>query len=323
MKDQYMRKINLCLLGITGAIALAVCIANAETFNEDFAYDPFTRGWQVYGEPTLFAWNPTNQNLQVTWDSTRPNSYFYRKLETILTLADAFELQFNLQLENVVVDGWGFQIALGFINLEDATSTNFLRGTGANSPNLFEFDYFPDVGFGPSIAVTMTDASSRFAFWYATVPLECGVNYRVQLIHPPGATNVEAFVWVDDQLYTSLAYCWVSTNFTDFRLNTIAISSYSDAGSGGTIRANGIVDNITISTPPQPMQNIVYEFEEGACVVQFLSQTNWAYTLQRTQDFATWTDVSTNVIGTGAILQLKDTNPPIDRAFYRVRAYRP
>lgn len=318
-----MLKTSLVLPVLTGAIALTSCIVTADTFTEDFATDPFARGWRVYGNTNLFVWNPTNQTLEVTWNSSQPNSYFYRPLGTILTLADEFEIAFDLKLESVEVMGWGFELAVGLINVESATSPNFLRGTGMNSPDLFEFDYFPDAGFGPSITATMADSNSRLAFWWASVPLESGVQYRIRLYHAAGTTNIAGMVLVDGQVYTSLPLSWVSTNFTDFRLNAISISSYSDENSGGAILAHGLVDTLVVTTPSPPVANLICGFAEGTWQMQFQSQPNWVYALERTRDFITWTDVSPNVVGTGAVLSLQDTNPPVDRAFYRVRAYRP
>jgi len=318
-----MLKTRLVLPVLTGAIGLTSCIVTADTFTEDFATDPLARGWQVYGNTNLFVWNPTNQTLEVTWDSSESNSYFYRSLGTILTLADEFELAFDIKLENADVTGWGFELAVGFMNVESATSPNFLRGTGMNSPDLFEFDYFPDAGFGPSITATMADSNSRLSFWWASVPLELGVQYRIRLYHAAGTTNIAAVVLVDGQVYTSLPYSWVSTNFTDFRLNAISISSYSDESSGGAILAHGLVDNLVVTIPSPPVANLSCGFDAGTWQMQFQSQTNWVYALERTRDFITWTDVSPNVAGTGAVLSLQDTNPPVDHAFYRVRAYRP
>jgi hypothetical protein len=34
--------------------------------------------WRQFGDGSLFQWNATNQHLEVTWDSSRTNSLFYR-----------------------------------------------------------------------------------------------------------------------------------------------------------------------------------------------------------------------------------------------------
>src|SRR2546425_10251972 len=72
------------------AIWLAAAAVQGASILETFDSNPATRGWHVFGDTNLFAWNAANQNLSVTWDSSRPNSYFYRAVGTILTRSDDF-----------------------------------------------------------------------------------------------------------------------------------------------------------------------------------------------------------------------------------------
>jgi hypothetical protein len=71
------------------------------------------------------------------------------------------------------------------------------------------------------------------------------------------------------------------------------------------------------------IKNLAGGFQGGQWRAQFLSCSNWLFTLQRTADFQSWTNVSTATAGNGANLFLSDTNPPASRAFYRVKAERP
>ena len=92
------------------------------------------------------------------------NSYFYHPLGTILTRDDDFSLAFDLQLNDAEASGYGFELAIGFLNLAEATSTNFNRssGEGGNSPDLVEFTYFPDAGYGPTVWPVFVDTNSDF-----------------------------------------------------------------------------------------------------------------------------------------------------------------
>ena len=63
--------------------------------------------------------------------------------------------------------------------------------------------------------------------------------------------------------------------------------------------------------------------QQAAWQAQFCSQSYWLYTLQRSGDFQSWTNVSPATPGNGTNLCLQDTNPPPDKAFYRVSASRP
>ena len=80
-----MLKLRLSLLALASVFIVASTRLGAETFQENFTTDPAARNWRAFGTASLFHWNSTNQNLEVTWDSAQPNSYFHRPLGTVLT----------------------------------------------------------------------------------------------------------------------------------------------------------------------------------------------------------------------------------------------
>src|SRR5260221_6666079 len=83
-------------------ILLIVCrLCQAATISESFVSDPAIRGWQSFGVTNLFAWNTTNQNLAVTWDSSKSNSYFFIPVQTILAGSDDFSIALDLYLNDV------------------------------------------------------------------------------------------------------------------------------------------------------------------------------------------------------------------------------
>ena len=63
---------------------------------DDFFTDPARNGWKTFGGADLFHWNPTNECIEVTWDTERENSYFYHPLGTIISKADDFKLEFRI-----------------------------------------------------------------------------------------------------------------------------------------------------------------------------------------------------------------------------------
>jgi hypothetical protein len=302
---------------------MALSPVDAVTFSEDFAVNPAADGWKIFGDTNLFQWNPTNQNLEVTWDSSQTNSYFCHSIGTILTSNDAFSLQFDLRLDDVTVGGYGFELAVGFLNFADATRASFFRGTGRDSPNLVEFDYFPDAGFGPSLDVTLVDQTrTNFHFFYDVQPLDAGVTHHIILTHAAGTATITAQIFANGSFYTALPFSYFTANFLDFRVDTIAIESYSDAYSGGSILAHGIADNLVVTVPPPPIQDFTGNFTNGIWQAQFISQSNWLYTIERTADLQSWMSVATTS-GNATNLFLQDINPPANKAFYRVRAERP
>ena len=116
----------------------------------------------------------------------------------------------------------------------------------------------------------------------------------------------------------------LNADFTDFRVDTFSITSYTDDGDDyDSVLAHGVVDNIAITTPPPPVADVVGFPTNGQWQVQFLSRSNWLYTLERTEDFASWTSASLSKSGSGSGMVLNDSNAPPQKAFYRVRAERP
>ena len=305
---------KICSLALAGLFVLSV--SHATLIQEKFRIDPALDGWQVFGDPNLFRWDSVNQNLDVTWDSSQTNSYFYHPLGQTFTKADSFCVQFDLNLTDVDVTGF-FEIAAGLCNLADATSTNFSRANGI-SPNLFEFDYFPDGGYGPSIDATLFDASSIFYYAYDdSQPLANGATYRVVLIHRAGESTISGTVFTNGQVFTTLPQI-ASGGADDFRLDTLCVSSYTttDDSYGDALLAHGTVDNLAFASP-LPVDQIK---ALAAGEIQFVSDINWLFTLEQTADFKTWTPAAPVVFGNGMNLVLQATNPPADKSFYHVRA---
>jgi hypothetical protein len=83
------------------------------------------------------------------------------------------------------------------------------------------------------------------------------------------------------------------------------------------------LDNLVITFPAPPAQNLAVASSNGIWQVQFTDRTNWLYTLERSMDLLSWSDASGAVPGVDSTLILQDTNAPADKAFYRVRAQRP
>jgi len=303
---------------------------------QDFSADPRQNGWAIAGDTNLFQWDSTNQNLRVTWDSSQPNSYFYHPLGTILTRADDFTLALDVRLDTI---GAGpdpaklatFPIAIGLINLDVATSPGFIRGTGTGSPDLVELAYFWDSGFGATAWPTVVSTNSVFNYNgrsdYAILELNRGDWYRIALgFAASNQTLVTTITNLSSNVGLELTQ-QVNTNFTDFRVTALSVSSYSDARQdsafAGSVLAQGAIDNIVATVPPPPLQEVIGALQNGAWEVQFGSASGWLYTLQRSIDLRSWADVPPSAAGLTAPLILRDTNSPSTHAAYRVRADRP
>ncbi|HEY5298441.1 MAG TPA: hypothetical protein VIK59_11010 [Verrucomicrobiae bacterium] len=310
---------KICLIIAVASLSI-LSVAQATLVYEKFTTDPALDGWKNFGEAELFHWDSTNQNLDVTWDSSQPNSYFYHPLGLTLTTNDSFCVQFDLQISDATTFGYGFELAVGLLHFSDATNADFSR---ANSPlpNLFEFDYYPadDYGDLASIDATLKDSQPGFAglsFAYDNLPLNPGVTYRVVLIHRAGEESISGVVYTNGQIYTSLPIVENYGPLGDFEFDTLAISSYADDGFGDSILAHGTVDNLALATP-LPIDS-AKSFAAGE--IQFASDPNWLYTLEESADFKNWISAAPPAFGNGTNLILQATHLPVEKEFYRVRA---
>jgi hypothetical protein len=310
---------------------LVVSSARAVTLTENFTNNPAQNGWQVFGNTNQFQWDSTNHDMDVTWDSTQRNSYFYRPLGTTLTLADSFTVSFDIQLNDITFDSdpvFPMNLAVGLFNYNEATNSGFSRPDGS-TPDLFEFDYFPDNGLGqPNLSGLLTDmtvsATNEFDFYfiYDTLPMEPGTTYHVSVTHSAGATELSAIVYTNGQVYTTMPNAFPAP-IVDFHLDTLSINSYQeDTTFPDNLLAHGTVGNFSVMLPPV-VRNLAGAFSNGVWQAQFGTYTNWNYTLDRSTNLMAWRNITAAVSGTGDIMALSDTSPPSGKAFYRVRALAP
>lgn len=301
-------------------------------FVETFDTNPSLNGWGYYGNSNLFQWNNVGKNLNVTWDSSNPNSYFFKPLGTTLTAQHRFSFGFDLYLTNALAGTtsgkpFTFQLAIGLINFTNATSSNFFRGTGVDSPNLFEFDYFPDSGFGATISPTIISVSNEFATSF-NFPLELTTNvlFRINMDYDPAQGKLTTMITSNGAPFSPIKDVFIGTNFSGFFVDTFAICAYTDEGQdpmwSGSITAKGIVDNITLywTHPAAPQLAGKNDRHQGQYQVSFESQAMWWYTLERSEDLKNWTPILPPMPGTGANMTLFDQSPAPERAFYRVKA---
>lgn len=325
-----MLRARLSVLAL-GCLSL-ICAARAQTIHleEDFATDPAARGWMIYGDTNLFRWNPTNQNLEVRWDSSQTNSYFCHPLGVSLLVDDDFSVSFDLRLKNVAISGYGFELAIGFLNLANATQPTFLRGTGTDSPNLVEFDYFPDpdgiLPWGASVTSMMvdgvgTDGSHWSRGGYVDLSLPTNDILHVELVYAASNHTLHTSITRDGMPLGPVPEAYLPATFLSFCVDHIAIASYSAvSGWGDSLLADGTVDNLTVTATLQTAPRLRGGFAAGGVwQTHFFSHTNWLYTLERTTNFQFWTDVSDTRRGNDNEMVLQDTNAPPAGGFYRVR----
>jgi hypothetical protein len=218
-------------------------------------------------------------------------------------------------------------VAVGFINYPGATGANVQRGAGVSASgarNTFEFDYFPDSGKGATISPTIISSNNVFATKFAfPFTLDPGAFFHVTMNYTAGDKTLRTAMTRNGAAFASIPSVVLGSSFKDFRLDRVAIINWSDAGADGSLLAHGTVDNFAVTVPAPPVKNLAGAFSNGVWRAQFITQSNWLYTLECSADFQSWSNLSAATPGNATNLFLPDTNPPADRAYYRVSAQRP
>lgn len=332
-----LSRFRLALL-LTAALPVGAAV-----IEEDFDTDPFARGWRVHGDSSLFRWNAAHQNIDATWDSSRTNSFLHLPLGTILGHTDNFSLSFEVRLSDIRLGNTPgktneFQIALGLIHYASAIRTNHYAGAGVSTAygirNVVEFDYFPDAGFGETFTSVVVSTNNRiYPVHNFPLKMTTGDTFQItlsytatdQTLRTTATKNGAPFGPSSGNAFAELSL--VGRN--DFRVDSFAITSYSDAIQAGppkfhgSILAHGTFDNVRLGLPPPAVAQVDLSLANTTWQATFNTATHWLYTLERSDSLSQWIAVSETVTGTGTRLTLVDSRPAPDHAFYRVRAERP
>jgi hypothetical protein len=211
--------------------------------------------------------------------------------------------------------------------VSSATNASFSRGTGRDSPNLVEFDYFPPTeSIAATVSPTIVSSNSQFAPSF-TFPLELtpGDDFHIELTYTASNHMLATTMTRNGSTFGPIEPVKLGASFTDFHVDTVAIASYNDAGDGfGSVLARGRVDNLSVTLPPPPASDLTASVTNRIARVEFTGRTNWIYGLERTVDFAQWEAVPPALPGLAGRMMLSDSNALTGpRGFYRVRAHRP
>lgn len=324
-------------------LAMLASATHSAVIVENFSSNPYARGWKAFGDTNLFYWSAANQNLEVTWDSSRTNSFFHLPLGTIVSSNDDFSLAFDLRLHDIAVGTSPgrpdtFEVAIGFVNSITATNPNAFRGAGISSTygvrNAIEFDYFPAAGIiDATFAPTIISSNNAIKF-SDNHPLEMTTNdlFHIAMTYTASNRLLKTAVTRNGAPYgkppnntlDDLSF----VGHPDFRVDRLAVISYSDAVQAGSqehwgsILAHGVVDNFSVTVPDAPVSDFVGAKSNSTWRGTFTSKTNWTYALERSFDFMTWSVVSPTNSGSGGTILLQDTNASVAGGFYRVNARR-
>jgi hypothetical protein len=297
---------------------------NLDWHIENFSANPLANGWAAHGDESLFEWDAEGGALAVTWDSEKPNSNFHRPLGLTLTEADTFAFAFDIALDEVKaghLDGqpYTFEIAVGLMSIESAKADGFSRGTGTDSPNLVEWDYFPDTGFGATISPAIASGKSQFAAGF-TFPAELvvGKKYSVRMEYDPAERTLKTFMLENDKAWKTIKTVALADDFVGFAVDAFSISSYTAKGSESSLLANGSVDNLAIGVGRSKPRIVNTRLADGQWTARSFGYGTADYLLERSADLRGWQPVRNGVREDGFYLRLIDENPSLGDGFYRL-----
>ena len=291
---------------------------------EDFSADFLPSSWVVYGDESLFEWNAEAGVLAVTWDSEKPNSSFYRPLGLVLTEADAFAFTFDIALDEVKVghlDGqpYTFEVAVGLVDIESAKGDGLSRGTGSDSPNLVEWNYFPDTGFGATVSPAIASGKSQFAAGF-TFPaaLAVGEKYSVRMEYNPGERTLKTFMLENSKAWKGIQSVKLQDDFSGFAVDAFSISSYTAKGTESSLFATGTVDNLAIAVNRSQPRIVGARLIDGQWRARTFGFATADYLLERSADLHDWQAVGNGVRSDGFYLRLIDEESLDGGWFYRL-----
>ena len=291
---------------------------------ESFATNPLANGWVLHGDESLFEWDAETGTLEVTWDSEKPNSYFYRPLGQALTEKDSFAFTFQLTLDDVKaghLDGqpYTFEVAVGLLNLASAKDAEFKRGTGTDSPNLVEWDYFPDTGFGATVSPAVASSKSEFSAGF-TFPAELikGKVYTVRMEYDGSTGVLKSEMLEDGKPWKSIAEVKRKNAHAGFLIDAFSISNYTAKGSESSLFATGTIDELAIATSRSGPSLVDVHLDDGRWSARAFVVTPDDWQLQRSGDLLNWKSLDAVRKTSQFFMRFADPETVGRNQFYRI-----
>ena len=295
-----------------------------DIIDENFSSNPLQRGWQIVGNNSFVQWNENAHYMEVNWNSAQTNSFFFYPLKTILTKKDNFAFEFDLQVYEAIAGTspnkpFTFELAIGLVNVTNLVGSTFYRGTATSSPNLVEFDYFPDSGYGATVSPTIVSDKSRF-FTQFEYPFELYPEniYHIKLEYQAEPKTLNTIILENNRPTRPIASVQLPADASEFFVDAFSISSYSDHGAGGSIQARGTIDNILIHLPDSSPK--IQGYKNGSqFILTFSARAGIINKIERSTDFKSWNTIFETVPDTPQIVTAEDGYETNRSAFYRLK----
>ena len=123
-----------------------------------------------------------------------------------------------------------------------------MRGTGTDSPNLVEWDYFPDTGFGATVSPALASSKSEFSAGF-TFPAELtkGKVYTVRMGYDGSTGVLKTEMLEEGKPWKTIAEVKRKNAHAGFLVDTFQ-SATSRPRSESSLLATGTIDELAIAT---------------------------------------------------------------------------
>ena len=297
---------------------------------ETFSTDPFasnTPAWSVTGDPDLFRWNSDSHQLEVTWDSSRSNSFCVWPLERKLSASDAFSFGWTLTLRDAgardpIRRTNVLQVSIALVQQARLPDGYPLRTKAGRAKDLLDFSFFPLADYGPfgraayisPVAFGENTAGYSFGNPY---DLADGVPHPILCTWDPADRRMRTTVEGVESVAPTDPPLPVTDNFN---VDAFAIVVWNETLTpSDSLIAHGAIDDVVIHLPDPPVRLLRFEFSTRT--VRFDTQTSFRYQLEASGDLVHWNSTGISVLGSGAELAIRDSREALFlEQFYRIRA---
>ncbi len=212
-------------------------------------------GWMLQGDADIFMESAGAGEARFFWNTELPNSSVYFPLGTTLDHRSNFEFSVTMELTSMDIDFipesfYGFQISMGFHESASIQDSSFRRGTGTDSPNLVEWNFFPDTGFGATVSPVITDSQSAF-FASFNFPVDIPLNEEVIIT---GSYDGQLMEFRSTLITSGSGPVEMdpvklpeSDEFQGFAVDAFGLTSYADFDGNGQLEASARIVAVDLS----------------------------------------------------------------------------
>ena len=194
-----------------------------------------------------------------------------------------------------------------------------MRGTGTDSPNLVEWDYFPDTGFGATVSPALASSKSEFSAGF-TFPAELtkGKVYTVRMGYDGSTGVLKTEMLEEGKPWKTIAEVKRKNAHAGFLVDTFSISNFTAKGSESSLFATGTIDELAIATSRSGPSFVDVHLDEGQWRARAFVVAPDDWQLQRSGDLRDWKSLDAVQKPSQFFLRFTDPEPVGRNQFYRI-----